>query len=206
MPSLQLHMYRVTAVASRIVDNWKGENLDKKEIIIACLLHDIGNIIKFKLGYIPEALEPEGLDYWEAVKKEFIEKYGKDEHEATHKIAREIEVSERIFEIISAIGFSKSVENTRESDFRKKISCYSDHRVTPGGIASLEKRMQSGRKRFEVNKGISDLKKAGADFEMYAKGMRKLEKQIFQKCSIKPEDIADESVAPYLEKMKEVEI
>ena len=49
MPSLQLHMYRVTAVASRIVDNWKGQNLDKKEIIIACLLHDIGNIIKFKL-------------------------------------------------------------------------------------------------------------------------------------------------------------
>ena len=44
MPNLQMHMYRVAAVASLIYDNF-NEPLNKEEIITACLLHDMGNII-----------------------------------------------------------------------------------------------------------------------------------------------------------------
>ena len=61
-PHLQLHMYRVSAVAWTICDNF-DEELDKIKIVAADLLHDMGNIIKFDLKLFPEFLEPEGYDY-----------------------------------------------------------------------------------------------------------------------------------------------
>ncbi len=48
MPNLREHQLRVAAVAAQICDNF-NKPLNKKEIITACLLHDMGNIIKFKL-------------------------------------------------------------------------------------------------------------------------------------------------------------
>ena len=82
MPNLQEHMLRVAAVASLVCDNF-NEPLPKDDIITACLLHDMGNIIKSDLQYFPEFIKPEGLDYWQKVKDEYIEKYSRDEHKAT---------------------------------------------------------------------------------------------------------------------------
>jgi len=63
MPSLQLHMLRVTAVAAMIVESF-NQPLDKNNIIKACLLHDMGNIVKFDFNYMkesmPQFLEPPG--------------------------------------------------------------------------------------------------------------------------------------------------
>jgi len=87
MPSLQEHMLRVGAVASLICDNFY-ESLPKEEIITACLLHDMGNIIKSQLGYFKDFPETKNLEYWKKVKDEYIEKYGKDEHVAVIIIAK----------------------------------------------------------------------------------------------------------------------
>jgi len=62
MPSLQLHMFRVAGVASVICENFKQpELINQDDIVSACLLHDMGNIIKFNLSLFPQFLEPEGL-------------------------------------------------------------------------------------------------------------------------------------------------
>ncbi len=53
MPNLQLHMYRVAAVAKMICDHFQ-KPINKQEVIITCLLHDIGNIIKFDLFDFPQ--------------------------------------------------------------------------------------------------------------------------------------------------------
>ena len=133
MPSLQLHQLRVAAVAKLVGENMNVEiNLDG--LIKACLLHDMGNIIKFKLDLFPEFLKPEGLSYWEDVKQEFVYKYGNDEHTATYKIAEEIGLNSREMEILKSIGFSKAIENLEHDDYTRKIACYSDHRVSPNGI------------------------------------------------------------------------
>ena len=71
MPNLQLHQLRVASVAKIIAENFK-EKLDKESIVIACLFHDMGNIIKFNFSYFTEFLKPEGLEYWQAVKNEYI--------------------------------------------------------------------------------------------------------------------------------------
>ena len=66
MPNLREHMLRVAGAASLICDNFT-EPLNKEEIISACLLHDMGNIIKFKLDYFPEFNKPEKAEYWQNV-------------------------------------------------------------------------------------------------------------------------------------------
>ena len=70
-------MLRVAAVASIICDDF-GKPLDKKLVISTCLLHDIGNVIKFDFNskVFPDSwFAPQGKRYWMEIQKEFIEKY-----------------------------------------------------------------------------------------------------------------------------------
>lgn len=193
MPSLQLHLYRVAAVASMICDNWKGnEKIYKDEIITACLLHDIGNIIKFDLSFKPELLEPEGLEYWQKVKDEFMQKYGNEEHEATYKIAEEIGIGKRSIEILKGIGFMKTVINYKGKDYSKKIAAYSDSRAGIEGILSIEERIRTARERFIANKGSSCSDEV---FERNIVLIKKMEKQIFDRCKIAPTYINNISIS-----------
>lgn len=126
--------------------------MDTDSVVMAALLHDMGNIIKFDLKMFPEFLKPEGYDYWKTVQDEYFVKYGKDEHEATYAIAKEIDVSNRVFELILVVGFAKAEDNFCHDDLEKKICAYSDHRVSPFGILSLDERMVEGHKRYGYNK------------------------------------------------------
>ena len=58
-PNLQLHMFRVAAFADILCDNHKKVDFDKEIIIKSCLLHDLGNIIKFDFDNFPELLGAE---------------------------------------------------------------------------------------------------------------------------------------------------
>ncbi len=195
MPQLQLHQYRVAAVANMICDNFEGQ-IDKKAVISAALLHDMGNIVKFNLPLYPEYLAPKGLDYWENVKKKFIDKYGSDEHVVTQKIVKEINVSEKVRKIIHSYGYSKNIENSEHNDFEIKIAVYGDFRVAIYGVASLEDRIEDAYKRLRAR---------GADMsqsKVLHKHARVIEDQIFDKCSITAGDITDDSIANYISPLK----
>ncbi len=199
MPSLQLHMFRVGGVASVICDSISVP-VDRNSVISVCLLHDMGNIIKFDLDLFPEFLEPEGRDYWKKVQDEYFEKYGRDEHTATIEIAKEIGANDRILELLNSVGFSNADENFQSEDFNKKIAAYSDMRAEPHGIVSLEDRLDDGHKRFKIHKpGFSDEN----FFQEMGEYLRKIEKQIFENTSIKPSDITDEKVKNYVESLKD---
>src|SRR3989344_4593066 len=116
---LRMHMLRVAGVASLICDDIDLP-VEKDNIVTACLLHDMGNIIKSDLEYFPEFCEPEGLEYWLKVKEEFVSKYGNNEDVATDKIIRELGL-EKILGIWEAFGFLKVFSNRDNSDFKKKI-------------------------------------------------------------------------------------
>ena len=197
MPSLQEHMFRVAAVASVVCDNFH-ESLPKEEIITACLLHDMGNIIKSSLEYFPEFNEPEGIEYWQKVKNEFINKYGSDEHKATIQIIQEINLSSNMVNIINSIDFLLACDHFNENNMIYKIVNYADWRVDPYGIVSYEERLDEAGKRYKNHKdgpGEEERKK------LVACG-REIEKQIFAKCKIKPEDINNENVAPIISELK----
>lgn len=192
MPSLQDHMLRVAAVASLICDNF-DEPLPKEEIISACLLHDMGNIIKSDLKYFPEFLEPQGLDYWQEVKDEYIQKYGKNELQATVQIIQELGLS-NLLPVFGGMSFAKAKENLAVEDFAIKICFYADLRVDPHGVVSYEGRMEEGKKRYQNRTDVFSTE--GRDYLVQCG--KEIEKQIFAKCKIKPEDINNETAAPII--------
>ena len=196
VPTLAEHMFRVAAVASLICDNF-DEPLPKEDIVTACLLHDMGNIIKFKFYVMPEVFMPEGLEYWRGVQDQYIKKYGNDEHVAAIKIAKEVGVNERVIELINSISFLGAPLQVINEDFSKKIVEYSDKRVEPKGLVSLEKRLMDLRKRYAEHGGDTPERRA------FEKAVHSIEEQIFAKCKIKPEDITDITVAPIISKLKD---
>lgn len=202
MPSLQRHMLRVASAAAMICEYF-DEPINKESIIIACLVHDMGNIIKSKLEYFPEFNEPEGIDYWRKVQNEYLEKYGTDEHKATIQIIKELNFSEDIINIVDKVDFSFACENCDENNFANKIINYADWRVDPYEIVSYDERMNEAKKRYKNKKDF------GMESEEYLKLItcgKEIEKQIFSHLKIKPEDINNESIKPYMEKLKDFEV
>lgn len=202
MPNLRMHQFRVTAVAKIICDNF-SESLNEHDILVACLLHDMGNIIKFDLSYFPEHLEPEGLEYWQRVKDEFLEKYGRDEHRATEAIAKEIGISDTSFSYLSAIGYQNLEDALRDISFERKICAYADMRVSPYSICSIEERISEGRKRYA---GRKDKEMSPERLQTLDNALRELEQQIFGKMRIKPEDIREERAKNIIMGLKDFEI
>ncbi len=203
MPSLQLHMLRVTGV-SVIISEHMQQKVQKKDIITACLLHDMGNILKFNLDLFPDFLQPEGKEYWQKIKDSFAKKYGTDEHEATIQIVKEIGVEERIIELIDAFTFSEADKNAKSNDLERMICTYSDMRVEPQKVVSLEDRLRDGRKRFKLNK--KHIVDDEDFFNIMAKSLMHMEETIFSYTDITPEDITDEKVKPYIQKLRAFDI
>ena len=201
LPNLQMHQLRVAAVIYQICQNINLE-IDKNLIVSAGLLHDMGNIIKAKLDYFPEFLEPEGIQYWQKVQNEYFEKYGHNEHEATLMILKELNLNKEILEIVSKIGYPYVKEVVESSNFNIKICAYADFRVSPHSVLSIDGRAEESRKRYEGRK--SDV--TPEEREIRHKYIQEIEKQIFSHAKINPEDINDESISKIIEGLKNFEI
>ena len=224
MPQLQEHQLRVAGVAGVICENFnplpirlslragsnpphKGEgtaSIDGMNIVKACLLHDMGNILKFDLKKSHIFLKKEiDVEFWEKVKEEYREKYGSDEHQASLEIAKEIGVSQRVLELIDCIEFSKVEENLNSTDFGKKICEYSDDRVGFLGVMSMEERFADLRARYAHRHTQWGAEEARQKFET---SVREIEKQIFIHCNIKPEDITETLILVTKKKLTDLEI
>ncbi len=200
MPQLRDHQLRVAAVASRTIDAFEG-SLDGEVIVNACLIHDMGNILKFDLSYFPEFVEPQGLAYWEEVKRRTAERYQtNDENVATRKIAEELGLSKAILDCLEGIGFSRIERVLDDPSFGKKICCYADQRVGPLGVVTIEERLTEGKKRYERHPDSLDHAARLAD------GLRALERQLFAQVRITPADISDASIAQYWGSLVEREL
>lgn len=200
MPNLSLHQLRVASVIYLICKNSTLE-VDENIAIQSGLLHDMGNIVKFDLNYFPEFLEPEGLEYWQNVQKEYFEKYGNDEHQATQKILKELGIDKRVIEIDSNMIFGNLCIDKDSNDWELKLLHYADMRVGPFGIMSYEDRMEDARKRYE-KKLDDEMTREKDRREILLACGKDIERQIFEYCSIKPEDINDTSIAPIIEELK----
>lgn len=200
MPNLALHQLRVASVIYLICKNLTLE-VDENIAIQSGLLHDMGNIIKFNLNYFPEFLEPEGLEYWQNIQKEFKEKYGNDEHEATQKILKELGIDKRVIAIDSKMIFGNLCIDKDSNDWELKLLHYADMRVGPFGILSYEDRMEDARKRY-ANVLDDEMTREKDRREILLACGKDIERQIFEHCSIKPEDINDTSIAPIIEELK----
>ena len=194
---LQLHMLRVAACAKLILDNWVGEEIDKKAIIRVCLLHDMGNIIKIQEADLQDKRTIE-------LRRKYIEKYGEYEHNTNMAIAREEGMTEKELMILDGKRSRKNEETYKSDSYEVKICAYCDQRVAPDGVVSIKERLEDAKVRYK------DRPLSVWSNEEKAKHLIEcslgIEKQIMQFCDIMPEDINDESIAKYIEKLKQYEI
>jgi hypothetical protein len=201
MPQLRTHMLRVASVAAIICDNF-SKPIDKELVVSACLLHDIGNIVKFKLEKYPEFLKPKGLKYWQKVQNQFIQKYSKDDYKATHKILRELKINSSIYLLIKSMEFKNAqVNSKRTTSLEKKVSLYSDSRVAPYGILSLDERLREVKDRFMKNRGMDEKR-----FNKIASSLRLIEEQVFFMTKMKPDEITERKVMPQILKLENFDI
>ncbi len=203
LPSLQLHMLRVASVAKCICESINVK-VNTPQIIEACLLHDMGNILKFNMDLFPEFFQPEGKEYWQHIKDDFEHKYGTNEHEATLQIAKEIGVDKRVLELIDVFKFSLAKENYESHDLDRMICTYADMRVKPSGIVSLEERLLDGRKRFKINK--RHLEENESFFNAMSLYLNNMEKEIFSQTLIQPFDINEKTTTPIIEDLRNIEL
>jgi HD domain len=199
MPNLQEHQLRVAAVAMQICDGFDLP-LDKNSLATACLLHDMGNIVKFRLGAFPEMIKDQNIEYWESVQKEYIEKYGNDDYEANMAIISEIGVSKKVYDIADAVGFHNWCSVDNDGSWEHKIASYADSRVSPFGVLSLDDRLMDASKRYkDVDHFTNDYKDTLYDC------VRDFEKQIFEHLKFSPSDITNDSIEPYINNLKNFE-
>ncbi|MBP9816181.1 hypothetical protein KBD09_03015 [Candidatus Woesebacteria bacterium] len=193
-PILQKHMYTVAALGTHIASSVKDSSLriEKDVITEALLLHDMGNIVKFDLSR-PGLLKEDELDYWRNIQAQFVEKYGKGDHDATILVLRELGVSNMI---IHFMELSKSIEaalSAIERDMNFAIMFYADFRVGPYGILPLDARIDDLLVRYKdrVEHFWSQEEKA----EQMRTTMKKVEAKLQKHCSISVKDIEDADVA-----------
>ncbi|HUO56050.1 MAG TPA: HD domain-containing protein [Candidatus Paceibacterota bacterium] len=206
MPVLQHHQIRVAAVARALCDHF-SEPLDGTIVILACLFHDMGNIIKSQFDRFPydnESDKPQ--EYWEAVKRGYVERYGADEHGATEAIAREIGLPEKGIDIIENMRFSKTRWIFEEAPWEYKIAKYSDLRAAPYGIVPLAERLEEANKRYAGRAFDSDEIISSTSLKASEQVCFDLEKLIFSKTDLTPSDIIEASVIPIIEELWEYQI
>jgi hypothetical protein len=197
MPILQIHQLRVAAGAKQLCDSLDVP-VNTDSIVQACLLHDMGNIIKFQLDYFPESNEPEGIAYWQGVQEEYFAKYGTDEHHATLEILKELNVSPYVYNLVDHIDAPRVQEVASDNDLGEKICIYMDNRVTPHGIVSILERNEEVKERYKKHPHAFDEEKRA----LFLKHVYAIEEQLFSHSSIKPEDITDESAKNIIEELK----
>ena len=184
---LQEHMVRVAAVAEMVCEH-SPLPIDKTVVVSACLLHDMGNLIKVKFEAAPELFEPEGVGYWQEVQAEMIELYG-DVGSATRAIVADIAPLDAIEETIEHASFNKMRDIAASGTLEAKLLEYADMRVALRGIVSMRERFDDIRARYvpvpHPSEYIDELEAAAASIEV----------ALFAGASITPADITEESTA-----------
>ena len=195
--NLQMHMLRVAACSNLIIDNWTGPDIDKQAIIRVCLLHDMGNIVK-----IPEDFSKD--EEFIKIRKKYFDKYGTNDHEINLEIGKQEGLSEKELKILDGKRSRKNEETLKSNSYERKICAYCDQRVAPDGVTGIKERLEDAKVRYK-NKPLSvwsNEEKANHLIECSLG----IEKQIMEHCKLNPEDINDESIKEYIEKLKNLDI
>lgn len=195
--NLQMHMLRVAACSNLIIDNWTGKEIDKKSIIRVSLLHDMGNMVK-----IPEDFSKD-VEFLN-IRKKYFNKYGTNDHEINLEIGKQEGLTEKEIMILDGKRSRKNEETLKSDSYEIKICAYCDQRVAPDGVVGIKERLEDAKVRYK-NKPLSvwsNEEKANHLIECSLG----IEKQIMEYCKLNSEDINDNSIKTYIEKLKEYEI
>lgn len=199
-PWLQLHQVRVAAVG-KMVANIQSQNIQSTDVILACLFHDMGNVLKFDPSpdsYFAAFFEEKGFAYWQRVQDDFRRRYGSDEHAAAVAIATEIGISSAAIAIINMIGFDRARELFARGSRELWIVQYADMRVGPEGIISLDQRIGDIKKRYAKHSAwFGDPNQSDTSENV----LHAIEDELFKDGRIQPETINDATTALVMQEL-----
>ena len=194
--NLQMHMLRVAACTNLILDNWMGKTIDRKAITRVSLLHDMGNMVK-----IPE----EGQDReFIVIRRKYFEEYGTNDHEINMVIGKNQGLNNKELEILDGKRSRKNEQTAKSDNYEIKICAYCDQRVAPDGVVSLKERLEDAKIRYK-DKPLSVWSNEEKANQLI-KWALEIEKQVMECCRLKPEDINNQSIQTYIDRLKEYEI
>ena len=194
--NLQMHMLRVAACTNLILDNWTGKPIDRKAITRVSLLHDMGNMVK-----IPE--EGQDREFIE-IRRKYYEKYGTNDHAINMLIGKNLGLSKKELEILNGKRSRKNEQTAKSDNYEIKICAYCDQRVAPDGVVSLKERLEDAKIRYK-DKPLSVWSNEEKANQLIKLALE-IEEQVMEYCKLKPEDINNQSIQPYIERLKEYEI
>jgi len=167
------HCRKVNAVAMFIATKLKekGEEVDLDLVDIASFLHDVKKA---------EEVRVEDWGSHEKRAAEFLKSKGYDElagiilkHRPESLMPNEIETI----------------------NWEDKIVNYADKRIKHDELVSIDERMKDGFERYIKKLDEQDFVK---NHTIINEQLHKLEKEIFNKLGMKPEDVTEESIKPFL--------
>lgn len=209
---LQEHQLRVAAVGLYLYENLKAdakEKINPDNLISSLLLHDMGNFAKFDLNKFPVENVP--LEEQVLSQERFWSEFGKAASKATYKIAEKLGVSDEVNTLVHCVGFENAYKFYSSGDLSSLIAIYSDQRVGNKGVGDLNQRIIEGRRKYESKEGFTKKSWLSRKIDSFMHlmnfgALQYIENRIFQHTSIRPSDVTDENIAPYLEKVKHHEI
>ena len=198
-PHLQVHMYSVAAIGQYIAQIIDLSKEKTHNIIVACLLHDIWNILKFEMSLYPDVWEPEWVDYRTTIKEEF-KKYGWDEKEATFTLCKKLNISQEAYDLVYAYDTTRP-KDISPDNIQLKLIDYSDWRVMVYGIGSLQERINNLISRNIKNKWRSK-EKAERMAKDRIETTTTFEQELIESYGINPSDISNLSMQSSIKKMR----
>lgn len=201
--NIQMHLFRTASVAEYILDALPNKR-DKESIITALLLHDIGNIVKMSLGekgitFLAKE-DKTRVPELQKIKDEFIAKYGSDDILVSLAIAKEIGVSERVLFLLKYKSFKDACFISTSNDLELSICGYSDWRVGPFGVLSLDARIQEVKHRYKDKKLYQNVNSSDKKITSWLTCAKLVEKNIFALTKVTPLYVTDASIEKYLGK------
>lgn len=193
---LQMHMFRVAAIADQILSAWNGPNINRESLMRVLLLHDMGNIVKMNI-------EPSESPQTRCMREKYYSKFGKDDHSVSHEIAKELGLSEDELSLMDGKVFIKNDETLLSNNYPRKIGAYADQRAAPDGVLPLLTRLREAQRRYRNKPGSS---MNNPRTEKLIECALKIEKQLMAHCNIEPSDITDSSISFFLENLRTFEV
>jgi hypothetical protein len=197
--NLQLHMLRVAAVGKIICDHISSQKIDADLIIKTLLLHDMGNIIKYKFNntsmFSPE--DSVKVESYKSTQAEFMRKYGNDADKATLQIIKEVTRNKQILELCKNCHGEMAHKYVNGEFWNESICYYADMRIGLNGILSVDQRFEDLKIRYP-----QELEK----LEHYHKACKIIERKIQKMCAMNLESINDELIEDQFNQLKELDI
>lgn len=172
--SLQSHLLWVAALAQVLLNNWKGEQVDKDAIITCCLFHDIAKPISFDLTQQAQyGMTEKDIQKLQELQRYIKSNYGENEHHAAVMICKEIGLTDTAVTLVDNLEWEYIPRWIEKNDIASLIPIYCDMRIGPKGILPLEVRIKELYKRV-----------GGENYEVDMKNGNTLEQKIIENITI----------------------